>query len=299
MDVVISGAARSGAQSSNGSLEEMIFDATSGALDEAGATLSDIDAVVLASSDLLDGRPISTMTLTGGTGTWSKAEIKVCDDALAAVTVAVAEILAGHARRVLVSAWSKLSDTSYVAVERVALDPFFSRPLALDRPVFTALRESCSTNRAGSPAQRHVPGGDVAVAAVLNGREHRGGEKAVVLGTGQVTGSYLALDAAPLEAVAAAGRAALTDAHLTSGAVDCVRCAAFHNVRDEDLLDAVGAENASLQRVQPVGVEFGYAAGLISLCEGANAIDVVTELALSVSGVGDQKGYAVVIGAPR
>jgi len=45
--------------------------------------IGEIDGVCMSASDLNDGRAISTMTLTGSTGSLGKNEIRVCNDSLA------------------------------------------------------------------------------------------------------------------------------------------------------------------------------------------------------------------------
>jgi len=82
-------------------LEDVIYFAASGAVADAGTSIKEIDAVSMASSDLLDGRAISTMTLTGSTGSFQKSEMRVCSDGLAALALAIAECRAGLAERVL------------------------------------------------------------------------------------------------------------------------------------------------------------------------------------------------------
>src|SRR5712671_8216374 len=82
-------------------LDEMIYTATSHALADAGLSIDDISGSFMAASDLYDGRAISTMTLTGSTGSFHKNEMRVCNDSLAALMLAAAEIAAGAAEAVI------------------------------------------------------------------------------------------------------------------------------------------------------------------------------------------------------
>ena len=50
------------------SLEEMVFAATRGALADAGVTIHDIDAVVLSTTDQVEGRVIESMVVNGAAG---------------------------------------------------------------------------------------------------------------------------------------------------------------------------------------------------------------------------------------
>jgi hypothetical protein len=61
----------------NNSLAEMIFEATSGALRDAGLRIGDIDTVVLAAHDLMDGRSITSMLTAPPAGAHMKDECAV------------------------------------------------------------------------------------------------------------------------------------------------------------------------------------------------------------------------------
>ena len=50
------------------SLEELLFEVTQSALSDAGLTIEDIDGIVVASNDQMDGRAISVMAASGSVG---------------------------------------------------------------------------------------------------------------------------------------------------------------------------------------------------------------------------------------
>lgn len=300
MSVAVTGVGRSGlTEPAPGSLEELIFAATSEALASGESSIADVDGVVLASSDLLDGRPISTMTLTGGTGTWGKSEIKVCADGIAAILVGLAELAAGHAQLVLVSSWSKLTDGSPDQVDLAGLEPFFARPLAMEEGIVAALQRSHAEDRPVRSRRRRLAAGDGAVSLLLDARPQRPPGRAVLLGAAQVTGPYLDPTRGPLTSVAGATADALREADRLPDSVETLRCAGFHGVPDEPLLAGVGLDRATVLRSDPVDTELGYAAGLLAVADGILDPGAETQVAIAATGPDGQNGYAAVIGASR
>lgn len=110
-------------------LEEMVFGASTRALEQAGATRRQLDHVTLGASDELDGRPISSMLLTGPAGGYLTDEIKVTDSGATALCLGYARIRAGEFHLGLVASWCKSSKTSVADVMRYRADPFYLRPL--------------------------------------------------------------------------------------------------------------------------------------------------------------------------
>jgi acetyl-CoA acetyltransferase len=110
-------------------LEEMVFETSRRALSDASVTRRQLDSVVLAASDELDGRPISSMLMTGPAGGYMTNEIKVTDSGLTALCLAYARIRAGECDLGLVASWCKSSKTSMDGVMRYRSDPFYLRPL--------------------------------------------------------------------------------------------------------------------------------------------------------------------------
>src|SRR5271156_5523769 len=88
------------------SLEELVFAAAEGALQDAGLTRAEIDGVCIAASDQFDTRVISSMPLSGPAGGYLRDEIKVSDDGSLALASAVLRIEAGASRRVLAVSWT-------------------------------------------------------------------------------------------------------------------------------------------------------------------------------------------------
>lgn len=120
-------------------LEDLVFRASSGALDDAGITRRDIDGVCISASDQLDGRMISSMHLAGPAGGYLRDEIKIADDGLGALAGAVLRLEAGVSQSVLVAAWTKTSEADLGLAEAVNADPIYERPVGLHPAVGEAM----------------------------------------------------------------------------------------------------------------------------------------------------------------
>lgn len=120
-------------------LEEMVYGATALALDQARITRRQLDNVVLAGSDELDGRPISSMLMSAPAGAYLTDEIKVTDSGLMALCLGFARIAAGEFHAGMVASWCKSSKTDIDQVMRYRADPFYLRPLGFDGTVADGL----------------------------------------------------------------------------------------------------------------------------------------------------------------
>ena len=142
------------------SLDEIIFEAASKALADAGITRDDVDNVVIAASDQMDGRPISSMTLACPAGAFLKDEIKVSDDGSSAIIMACLRILSGAFDTALVVSWGKSSEGPVDKVTHLSLDPFFHRDLGLNQVISLALQAGAYFNK--FPAAENATGQVVA-----------------------------------------------------------------------------------------------------------------------------------------
>lgn len=120
-------------------LEEMAFEACSGALSDAGISRSELDHVTLAACDELDGRPISSMLMAAPSGGYLTDEIKVTDSGAMGLVLGHARIASGDFDVGLVVSWCKSSKTDADAITRMRGEPFFVRPLGLDNRISDAL----------------------------------------------------------------------------------------------------------------------------------------------------------------
>lgn len=114
------------------SIAEMVLDAVQAAYADAGCTHADVDAVVTASVDLLDGLTASNIAVTEVVDAVMKPETRISADGLAAALHAAAQIAAGSYDTVLVVAHGKASMADYQVLTRWAFDPIHLQPLGVD-----------------------------------------------------------------------------------------------------------------------------------------------------------------------
>jgi len=113
-------------------LSEIIFQVTRRALDQAGLTRGDVDSVVIAAHDLVDGRSIADMVTATAAGAYHKDVIRVCEDGIFAAALAYARILSAIFEVSLVVAWGKASEGAGEVINHLSFDPLYHRPLGLN-----------------------------------------------------------------------------------------------------------------------------------------------------------------------
>ena len=163
------------------SLEELIFASTSAAIAKAGLTPDQVDAVVISGNDQTDGRIISCMVTTGAVAGVGKNVTTIASGPEHAFTYAVMRLLAGQGRNVLVVGWSKPSESVHPEhAELVSADPFYVRPIGMNRQIAAALQASVNAGPAEAgtdylawPLVAEVAGGhaDGVCAVVLEARD--------------------------------------------------------------------------------------------------------------------------------
>jgi acetyl-CoA C-acetyltransferase len=149
------------------SLEEMVFAATRGALADAGVTIHDIDAVVLSTTDQVEGRVIESMVVNGAAGGVGRDVTTVASSGEHAFAYAYLSLLAGQADYVLVAVWSKESEGLNPAhADWLGAEPFLLRRLGLTSVVAAGLQASAYAARYGldEPAVRSLRNARVAAA---------------------------------------------------------------------------------------------------------------------------------------
>jgi acetyl-CoA acetyltransferase len=120
-------------------LEEIVFDVTRQALDNAGIERQEVGQVTIAGCDELDGRSISSMLLAMPAGAYLKDEIKCTDAGLLAFCLAAMRIEAGFGDPSLVVSWNKNSTAPFDNVMSVRADPFYLRPIGMNSVVADGL----------------------------------------------------------------------------------------------------------------------------------------------------------------
>ena len=113
-------------------LDEIVFEAASKALSDAGMTRDQVGCITIAADDQIDGRPISSMLEACPAGSYLKDEIKTTEDGSYAVILAALRIMSGVFETALVVSWSKCSEAPVTQVTGYEADPFFNRPFALN-----------------------------------------------------------------------------------------------------------------------------------------------------------------------
>ena len=114
------------------SIPEMVLSAVERALSDAGLGYGDIDAVVTASVDLLDGLTASSVGVTEVVGAVMRPETRIAADGLCAAVHAACQIWCGAYDTVLVVAHGKASMAPHPALTAWAMDPVRVQPLRAD-----------------------------------------------------------------------------------------------------------------------------------------------------------------------
>ena len=159
------------------SLGELIFDTVDAAVVDSGHSIDDVDSVVLAAHDLVDGRSLSSMVTAPAAGCYLRDEVRMGDDGATAFATAVTRLEAGHARRSVVAAWGRASEHDVDAVSRALFEPFCLGPLGMSELAVSALRaQSWLAAHPGSNGERELAAARRTAAAARNPRAlHRGG----------------------------------------------------------------------------------------------------------------------------
>lgn len=121
-------------------LTQMIYETVQAALKNAGLEFGQIDTVVSASCDVLDGISIGNCFTCESMGAYLKDETRVEDDGIFAAIYAYMRIMAGHFQAALVVAYSKGSQAPSYYYSGLSCDPLYQRPLGLETHSLAALQ---------------------------------------------------------------------------------------------------------------------------------------------------------------
>jgi acetyl-CoA C-acetyltransferase len=131
-------------------LEEMVFEASKGALADAGLSIRDIDALMLSTSDQVEGRIIESMVTNGAAGGVGMDVTTLTSAGEHAFVYAYLRLQAQQSRRVLVVVWSKESESvEPVHADWLNSEPFLLRPLGMRSTVAAGLQASAYVARHG------------------------------------------------------------------------------------------------------------------------------------------------------
>jgi hypothetical protein len=276
------------------SLDELIYSVTAGAVADSGLSMGEIHGSYMAASDLYDGRAISTMTLTGSTGSFHKSEMRVCNDSLAALMLAAAEVAAGEADAVIVCTWSKLSDAARDQIVPLAIEPVFHRSLGYHPDAVVALRRSAEAETTTVTAQVPVASADVAAAMVLTARPTPS-SRGRVISFGASNGPYLGSRGPVLEPLSQATARALQVANIGVSGVSDVWVGGLPSIPSADIASALNLDPGRIRRLTPTPTDLGYAAGLAHLHGALDAGPPGPALVVSAGGIGFENAFATVV----
>lgn len=131
------------------SFADLVFEATSKALKDAGMTVQEIDNVVTVSNDFWDGRTISSMAVMDACGAYEKNVSTVEGDGTFGVLYGMMRILSGSFGTTLVVAHCKGSESVSSLITNGMFDPLYQRALGLDAITSSALQARAYMNRYG------------------------------------------------------------------------------------------------------------------------------------------------------
>jgi len=126
----------------NQSIDEMVFEATKRALEDSGLEREEIESVVTAGSDGLDGCAISNMLTAGSSGAYLKDEVKVSDGGIYGLVLGYLRVASGAFDNSLIVSWTKSSEVSAESISNLAYDPFYLRACGFNIVTSLALEAS-------------------------------------------------------------------------------------------------------------------------------------------------------------
>ena len=111
---------------------ELVWEAATKALADAGITVKEIENVVSISSDFWDGRTISSMAISDTSGAFNKDISTVEGDGTFGVLYGMMRILSGSFGTTIVVAHHKGSESNMNGITNTSFDPLVERKLGLD-----------------------------------------------------------------------------------------------------------------------------------------------------------------------
>jgi acetyl-CoA C-acetyltransferase len=134
----------------NRNYADLIYEVTTGALEDAGMTIDQIDNVITVSNDFWDGRTISSMAVMDACGAYGKNVSTVEGDGTFGAVYGAMRIWSGSFGTTLVVAHSKSSEGSLPLITNAMFDPLYYRPLGLDAISSAALQAQAYIDSRGA-----------------------------------------------------------------------------------------------------------------------------------------------------
>lgn len=136
--------------------EDMVFEVCKEALRHAGLLREEVDTVITASTDFLDGRTISSVFLSMAVGAFMKDESKVEEDGTFALYYALTRILAGTHDVALVEAHTQSSTMNAHQVSCFTLDPLFDRQIGVLNDIAAAALQARAYMNRYKVSEKHL-----------------------------------------------------------------------------------------------------------------------------------------------
>ena len=141
---------------------ELVFEAVTAALADAGGVIEDIDNVITVSNDFWDGRTISSMAVMDAAGAWDKDVSTVEGDGIFGAIYGMMRTLSGSFDTTLVVAHVKGSEGNMNLITNGMFDPIYQRSLGIDATTSSALQARCYMQKSGATEE------DFALVSVKN-----------------------------------------------------------------------------------------------------------------------------------
>jgi acetyl-CoA C-acetyltransferase len=142
--------------------DELVFEAATGALKDAGGEIGDIDNIVTVSNDFWDGRTISSMAIQDAAGSWGKDISTVEGDGAFGALYGMMRILSGSFETALVVSHMKGSESVMNLITNAMFDPIYQRSLGIDATSSAALQARAYMEMSGATEE------DFALVSVKN-----------------------------------------------------------------------------------------------------------------------------------
>lgn len=139
-------------------LEELVHETSRAALEDADIGREELDNLVVAASDLEDGRSISSMVTACPAGSFRRDFIKSTDTGVHALGLAAMRIQSGLSETTLVSSWAKGSEVDVADIRSIETDPVYRRNTGLGHVTGHAANATAYADRASdaTEAAAHV-----------------------------------------------------------------------------------------------------------------------------------------------
>jgi len=130
--------------------DELVFEAATKALADAGGEIGDIDNIITVSNDFWDGRTISSMAIQDAAGCQGKDISTVEGDGTFGILYGMMRVLSGSYDTTLVVSHMKGSESVMNLITNAMFDPIYQRGLGIDATSSAALQARCYMEMSGA-----------------------------------------------------------------------------------------------------------------------------------------------------